>query len=232
LRERIVDLASLSGGEVVVDVGSGTGLLSLAVAGQASVVWALDSSRAMGEYLAVKAESAGLANIRPVHASAVSMPLVDEVADVVLSNYCYHELRDDQKRRALAEAYRVLKPGGRIVIGDMMFSLSATAARDRKLIVAKVRAIARRGLPGIWRLLKNATRLMLRQWEHPQNAAWWERTLRDAGFRNVRVQTFAHEGGVASAVRPEEGARDQPACSPRLAGSPLLPSDAGPLARA
>ncbi len=202
MRDRIVALADLHGGEVVVDVGSGTGLLTLAVAEKASKVWAIDSSQAMGEYLRVKAGSAGLANVQTVRASAASLPLVDGIADAVISNYCYHEMSEAQKRRALAEAMRVLRPGGRLVIGDMMFSIRAGGARDRRLIVQKVVAIGARGLPGLWRIVKNATRLLLGRWEHPADAAWWRAALPAAGFAEVQVQTMAHEGGIASALKP------------------------------
>lgn len=202
LRDRIVSFADVAGGEVVVDVGSGTGLLTLALAQRARVVWAIDSSKAMGEYLAVKAESGGLINVRTVLASATSLPLVDGIADVVVSNYCYHEMREDEKMRALSEALRVLKPGGRLVIGDMMFSLNPVGARDRKLVLDKVISIGRRGLPGIWRLLKNSARLLLGRWEHPANADWWRQALPKAGFEAAHVETFAHEGGIAFATRP------------------------------
>ena len=87
-------------------------------------MWAIDSSPAMNEYLRVKALSAGLANIETVLASAVSLPLIDGRADLAVSNYCFHELRHADKQLALAEAMRVLKPGGRLVLGDMMFSFN------------------------------------------------------------------------------------------------------------
>src|ERR1700680_4337458 len=124
LRDRIVRLAGPAPGDVVVDLEAVTGLLALAVADRAQRVWAIDSSRAMGEYLRVKAESAELDTVRVVHASITNIPLVDEVADLVLSNYCFHELGESAKRRALSEAFRVLRPGGRFVIGDMMFGLN------------------------------------------------------------------------------------------------------------
>lgn len=228
LRDRIVELAQMRGGEVVVDVGSGTGLLTLAVADTASIVWAIDSSQGMGEYLRVKAASAGLLNVHTVLASAASLPLVDGIADIVISNYCYHEMREEDKRRALAEAFRVLKPGGRLVIGDMMFSLSPVGARDRRVVLDKVISIGRRGLPGIWRLLKNSMRLLLGRWEHPANEAWWRQALAEAGFSQASIETFAHEGGIAFGLRPQE-ASDRPSDSYSPDGALRRSSDSAPL---
>jgi ubiquinone/menaquinone biosynthesis C-methylase UbiE len=156
----------------------------------------------MRDYLRVKAASADLHNVESVLASAVSLPLVDGVADLVVSNYCLHELRHADKYRALAEARRVLKPGGRLVIGDMMFSLSPIQSRDRHVVTVKLRRIARRGLPGLWRLLKNAARLATGRWEYPANAAWWHEALNRSGFDHIRIEILAHEGGIAIAETP------------------------------
>jgi ubiquinone/menaquinone biosynthesis C-methylase UbiE len=202
LRDRIVELAGPQAGHTVVDVGSGTGLLSLAFAERGAHVWAIDSSPAMNEYLRIKASSAGLETIETVLASAVSLPLVDEIADLVVSNYCLHELRSTDKLRALSEARRVLKPGGRLVIGDMMFSLNPAHPRDRRVVAVKLRKLARRGVPGAWRLLKNAARLASGRWEYPADAAWWDDALRRSDFERVRIQTLAHEGGIATAEAP------------------------------
>ncbi len=208
LRERIVELADPDANDTVVDVGAGTGLLSLVFAVRAARVWAIDSSPAMCEYLHTKAASAGLSNVESVVASAVSLPLIDGFADLVVSNYCFHELTNAEKLRALAEARRVLKPGGRIVVGDMMFSLNPLHTRDRRVVGSKLRAIARRGLPGAWRLLKNAARLAAGRWEYPANAVWWQQALQQSGFHDVSVETLAHEGGIAIASAPFPGDAD------------------------
>lgn len=201
LRDRIVELAAPQPGEVAVDVGAGTGLLALDLAARGLAVWAIDISPSMCEYLRTKAASAGITGIHASVASAVSLPLVDGVADLVVSNYCFHHLGDEGKRQALREARRVLKPGGRMVFGDMMFTLSATDRRDRQVVAMKVRSMLRKGPAGVVRLARNGVRFATGRWEHPARAPWWDGALRDAGFEDVRVDVLAHEGGIAYARR-------------------------------
>ena len=202
LRDRIVELAAPQQTDVVVDVGCGTGLLALNVAARADRVWAIDISPAMIDYLRTKAASAQLDNLDGAVASAVSLPLVDACADVVVSNYCFHHRDEAGKRRALSEAMRVLKPGGRLVFGDMMFDLDPADRRNRAVIADKTRAMLRKGPAGMLRLVKNAIRLAGGRWERPARADWWRRALIDTGFTDVEVTVLDHEGGIARATRP------------------------------
>jgi len=202
LRDQILERAEPSGRSTVVDVGSGTGLLTLAFAEHCDRVWAVDISAGMAGYLRAKAASAGLENVEPVVASAVSLPLVDCSADLVVSNYCFHHLRNADKVRALEETQRVLRPGGTLVFGDMMFSPGLRDTRDRQVISAKVRALLRKGPAGAWRLLRNAVRLASARWEKPVRPEWWRAALEEAGFVEVRVEALAHEGGIAFARKP------------------------------
>jgi ubiquinone/menaquinone biosynthesis C-methylase UbiE len=225
LRNRIAELAEPQAGHIVVDVGSGTGLLALAFAQRTARVWAIDSSSAMNEYLRAKAASADLDNVHTVHASAVSLPLVDEVADLVVSNYCLHELRHTDKHRALAEAMRVLKPGGRLVIGDMMFSFNPMQSRDRRVVSVKLRTLVRRGPAGVLRVLKNAARLASGRGEHPANAAWWHDALERSGFHHLKIEMLAHEGGIAMG---EKAATSSHGSASMEAFPGTLPSEASP----
>lgn len=201
LRDEILARAAIAPGERVVDLGAGTGLLTLPAAETASDVWAIDISPSMCEYLSAKARSAGLENVNPFAGSIVSLPLVDGSVDVAISNYCFHHLRDGDKLIALRELRRALAPGGRVVIGDMMFRLRGGGARGRAVARDKARAMARKGPAGIWRLAKNGVRLLSGRWEHPADADWWRDALTQSGFDQVGVRLLEHEGGVAWAKR-------------------------------
>jgi ubiquinone/menaquinone biosynthesis C-methylase UbiE len=201
LRDAIVERSRCDADDRVVDIGSGTGLLSLALAPRVRTVWAIDIAPAMCDYLAAKARSADVDNIETVCASAVSLPLVDESVDVAVSNYCFHHLADADKHRALREVHRVLVPGGRFVLADMMFQVALHDPRDRAVVTAKVRAMLKKGPGGVVRLAKNAARYVTASWEQPARPDWWEAALRQAGFVDVEVEPLAHEGGIAVARR-------------------------------
>jgi ubiquinone/menaquinone biosynthesis C-methylase UbiE len=202
LRDEIIRRAQPRHDDVVVDIGAGTGLLTLALAPLVAKVWAIDVSGAMIDYLTTKAASGELDNVEAATATAISLPLVDEAASLFVSNYCYHHLSDPDKERGLAEAFRVLQPGGRLVIGDMLFKVDVADPRSRRVLARKVRAILGRGPSGLLRILKNALRLITGRWEHPADAEWWRRALHRTGFREIDVDLLEHEGGIVSARRP------------------------------
>ncbi|MHB8657669.1 MAG: class I SAM-dependent methyltransferase [Solirubrobacteraceae bacterium] len=203
LREEIMSLARLEADDRALDVGAGTGLLTLAAAPQASFVTAVDISPAMCRHLSTKLADVPIRNVDVVVANATELPLADESVDVVLSNYCLHHLTDPDKRNALEEIWRVLRPGGRVVIGDMMFRIGVRNRRDRALLSHLAGAMLRRGPAGLLRLLKNAFRLLTGSGEHPASADWWEHALNDVGFADVAVRALDHEGGIAVAHRPD-----------------------------
>jgi ubiquinone/menaquinone biosynthesis C-methylase UbiE len=197
LRDAILALAEPAAGERAVDIGAGTGLLTLPLGERVARVWAIDISPAMVEYVRAKASSAGLRNVEPTVGSAVSLPLVDASAELVVSNYCFHHLSDDDKLRALREVHRVLAPGGRLVIGDMMFRPTLTSSRDRRVVASKLRAMLAKGPGGIVRLAKNGLRFAAARWEKPARPSWWREALEHAGFVDVSVEPLPHEGGIA-----------------------------------
>lgn len=195
-------LARPSASDRVVDLGAGTGLLALSLASAVQEVTAVDISAAMLARLSDKAAEACLGNVSSVCADLRTLPLPDESATLVVSSYAFHHVNDAAKELALSEARRILVPGGRLVLCDMMFSLSLEP-RDRALIAGKVRAIARRGPAGFVRIVRNAGRVAVGRWEKPASPESWRRMLAARGFSEIAITLLEQEAGIACARRPE-----------------------------
>lgn len=209
IRDRIVELAEPRIDDRVVDLGAGTGLLARALAPRVRELIAVDISERMLERLDDAAVADGIHNVDTLVADLRRLPLADESATLVVSNYAFHHLDDPGKELALAEARRILRPGGRLVICDMMFSLSLEP-RDRRLVLEKIVALLKRGPAGMVRILRNAARLLTGRWEKPATPKTWEEMLLARGFENARIELLEHEAAVAVARRPDlsrEGAR-------------------------
>jgi arsenite methyltransferase len=114
-------MGELKPGETVLDLGCGAGFDSLIAARQVGAsgrVISIDMTPAMLDKARVGASEAGLANVEFHEAYAESLPVPDESVDVVISNGVINLCPD--KMAVMAEINRVLKPGGRIQIGDML----------------------------------------------------------------------------------------------------------------
>jgi ubiquinone/menaquinone biosynthesis C-methylase UbiE len=199
LRDGILALARLDATDRVLDIGAGTGLLTLAAAPRVASVSALDVSPAMCSRLREKLDRLELDNAESLLGTATELPLADASIDVVLSNYCFHHLRDCEKVQALAEIERVLRPGGRLVFADMMFRVGIASRRDRAVIGSFLKRMIRRGPAGLVRLAKNGMRMLGGRSEHPAGVEWWREALRQTGFVAISVRALQHEGGIASA---------------------------------
>lgn len=103
---------------VIADLGAGEGTLSLLLAQRSERVIAVDSSPKMVEYGTSIAERNGVANLEYRLGDLEELPLRDREADVVLLHQSLHHALHPS--RALAEAFRIVRPGGRVVIMDLL----------------------------------------------------------------------------------------------------------------
>ncbi len=114
-RGLILSMADAKKEQVVLDAGSGTGIYSIELAGRYAGVIALDGSLEMLKHARAKASAQGITNIQFACGGALNLPFPDNHFDAVFSVCMLCFIRDGDK--AILEMKRVLKPGGRLVMG-------------------------------------------------------------------------------------------------------------------
>ena len=136
-------LAELKTGEVVLDLGSGGGidvLLSAKRVGPTGKVYGLDMTNEMLTLARENQRNAGLTNVEFLKGEIEHIPLADNSVDVIISN-CVINLSAD-KDRVIAEAFRVLRPGGRLAVSDIVVRGDSVPEPNRRSMELCVGCIA------------------------------------------------------------------------------------------
>ncbi len=213
LLDAVMSAVTPASDDVAVDLGAGTGFLALQLAPHVRRVLAVDNSEEMLRRLRAKS---GGGNLEILHQDLRHFRCPQAV-DIVVSNYALHHLSHPAKRELLRRCHECMKPGGRIAIADIMVPLTFRP-RESRALRHKVRVIARKGLPGYWRIGKNAFRWAIGHGEYPASRAFWENALREAGFTNVGVRQIGGESAVAWGTKvgaaPASGTTSTAAAAP------------------
>lgn len=127
-------MGQLAAGERIVDVGSGGGIDSLIAArmvGPAGQVVGIDMTPAMLEKARAAAAESGIENVEFREGYMEQLPVPDGWADVVISNGVLNLTPD--KPKTVGEMFRVLRPGGRLQIGDILVSREVPESAKQKI---------------------------------------------------------------------------------------------------
>jgi SAM-dependent methyltransferase len=175
-------IAAMKPGEVVVDLGSGAGfdcLLAAQKVGPGGRVIGVDMTHEMLKKARENAARVGAANVEFRLGEIEHLPIADNTADVILSN-CVINLVPD-KAQVFREAFRVLKPGGRLAISDVVNirPLTPDLAADRALVCGCIAGAAPVSDVELW--------------------------LRDAGFDSVRVTVKPESRDLIASWAPGRG---------------------------
>lgn len=200
LRERMLELAAPVATDRCLDLGAGTGFLTLPLAELAGSVLATDLSAQMLGFLRADAERTGAA-ITTLAADMAQLQLPASSFDLIVSSYAFHYLPDLDKQQLLAKMYDWVVPGGRIVIADMMVGRKLDR-HHRGIFREKALAMLRHGPAGWWRLAKNLARIGSGRGRlRPRPPEWWIAAVNDAGFADVHQENVVSEAGIVIGTR-------------------------------
>ncbi|MGO9332713.1 MAG: class I SAM-dependent methyltransferase [Acidimicrobiales bacterium] len=200
--ERVLSEADPSPEALAVDLGCGSGQVTLALAKLCRTVIGVDVSAEMIALLLENAAREGISNIEGRAVPIERLKLLDNSVDLVVSNYALHHLRDRDKQVAVNAAFKWLRPGGKLVVGDMMFGRGGDA-RDREIIGSKLALLLRKGPGGWWRVMKNSGRYVFRFQERPVSMPAWVAMFNRAGLTDIEALPVVNEAAVVRGSKPQ-----------------------------
>ena len=205
----VVAAAHARPGDRIVDLGCGAGRVSLRLAERGARVLAVDGNQAALRRLETTARDRSLTGLEVLARPIDCLSLPARSADLIVTSYALHRLRDSDKQRLVAAAYHWLRPGGTFIVADMMFG-RGTSSQDRAIIRSKVRSLAHKGLGGWWRIAKNSCRYLVRVKDHPVSISAWTAMFARAGFTGITAYSIVNEAGLVSGRRPSVPAQAAP----------------------
>ncbi|MFH1360706.1 MAG: methyltransferase domain-containing protein [Candidatus Omnitrophota bacterium] len=199
LLSTIAKNAHLKSKDKVLDIGCGTGLLSLKLLQKAAChITGIDNSEGMMAIFQEKIKRLNLqANVTCQFMDALDLKFKKDTFDKVVSSVTLHHLKD--KKKAIRAAHRILKPGGIFILGeiDMDSTGSHSDANRLKRILNVLEqewifALKNVGIKAFVRMYDNGKKHIFNEGEYCISLKQWAKICRDAGFKQVRVKRLPH----------------------------------------
>ncbi|MEM2959483.1 MAG: methyltransferase domain-containing protein [Candidatus Jordarchaeaceae archaeon] len=196
--DRIIELAEAQKPSIVLDLGTGTGTVSFRLAPRVAKVYARDISQKMLQVAKEKASKSKIENIDFGHGT-FSEPNCSEKVDLIVSNLAFHHLYDNEKREAIKVWIDLLKPGGKVILGDHMWFFDHRKEPERRdRLVRKI--IETLGDPK--RPIEDQIEELEKR-DHPANIYDLKKFFEEAGFIVEKIEeTLSPVMGVIVAVKP------------------------------
>lgn len=165
-----------------VDLGAGAGMLAIPLSGEVAELVAIEPSKLLAARLAARAREAGSANIRTENVQITELAMPHRSCDLIVSGLALHHCDNPEKRLLVPRALRWLRPGGRLVIADLMPDRTrSTGSRRQRRNNAESNGRGRidRSSGRFFRSTLHTLR------ETTATGEFWVEAFEDAGFRTV-----------------------------------------------
>lgn len=181
--------------EKILDLGCGTGALTQRVLTKYpdTNVVCLDPATSM---LDIVNKKFCFFNVEAVQGSAHSMEFEDNSFDYIITNWALHHLTNEDKILCTKELYRVLKPGGKLILGDQFAPIMKDDVKDPERVKEIFELLSQRAkyyyenvsFERMILQVKLMHKFLLNEGECLATVEYWEKYLKEAGFLNVRSE--------------------------------------------
>ena len=197
LLDLVVDSSRIRDGQKVLDIGCGTGLLSLKFLEKADcIIYGIDNSSEMFEIFKEKIKKLNLADkISLGLEDAENIDFRDEEFDIIASTVTLHHVKE--KYPVIKKIYKLLKPGGRLLIGDIDVDTTGDLEDQERLLRILdflkdefVLALKGGGVKAFSRMYDNGKKHILNDGEYCVSFRQWKEFCEKAGFKEITIKTL------------------------------------------
>lgn len=192
---KIKKLTNVKYDQTIIDIGTGTGRLIKKFIGKTNRLIAIDISKKMLK----RAKYRKYINVSFIRADMRFLPLMSGTTDISVSNLVFHHLKNIEKTLALREIHRILKPHGKIIIGDSIKTKKGYKKIAKILINKYMHKHSK--IVSLFFFTRRVLDLILLNREWPASPNEWKNILSSSGFKKIKIYDPENFFGIISAIK-------------------------------